>query len=381
MMNRIHVLTFMVVLVLGALAQAQTFTTLYNFEGSDGGNSYAAIIQDTEDNLYTTASYGGAYAPYGVVLKLDRAGTETVLHSFDYLDGAYSYSPLTRDSMGNLYGTASAGGPTNNSNLGNVFKIDTAGNYTIVHNFAGGTSDGCSPWQGVIRDKAGSLYGTTYGCGSFGHGTIFKIDSTGKETILYNFAGGSSDGASPAFGHLLMDKVGNLYGSTTEGGAGSSGVLYKLTAKGKETLLYSFKGQPDGTNPGGTVAMDKDGNVYGTAYLGGASNGGIVWKVSKRGKETILHNFAGSDGCIVVAGVVRDSKGNLYGNAQACGPKKFGTVWELSTKGKLTMLHSFARTDGSCPSGEVLRTRSGQLLGTTTYGGSHNFGTVWSYVP
>jgi len=288
---------------------------------------------------------------------------------------------VIRDSKGNLYGTAAWDGT---DNCGVVFKVDTAGKETVLHSFAGGTSDGCYPIQGVIMDKKGNLYGTTFKGGASGYGTVFKVTANGKETILHSFAGGPSDGADPAFGHLLMDKAGDLYGLTESGGyTFYDGVLYKLTAKGKLTVLYSFAGgRSDGCMPLGSVNMDKAGNLYGTTEFCGSSNYGTVWEVSKKGTETILHNFAGgsSDGEYPFAGVSLDSKG-IYGVAEYGGANGYGVVYELSPKGTITLLHSFAGTDGEYPVGELLRTAKGELFGTAPDGGTDGYGVVWSYVP
>jgi uncharacterized repeat protein (TIGR03803 family) len=229
-----------------------------------------------------------------VAYKQDKAGHETVLHNFT-AEGEESSSALVRDSKGNLYGVRYIGG----FGYGTVFKIDTVGNETVLYNFAGG-SDGCHPYQDLIRDKSGNLYGTTPDCGSFSRGTIFKLNSAGTETTLHNFAGGPSDGGQLYFGHLTMDTSGNLYGVTTVGGAHNFGTLYKLSKSGRLTVLHSFNyTQSEGANPSGTVVRDKEGNLYGTANIGGSSYQGTIWEVSKTGKETILHSFAGgtSDGC------------------------------------------------------------------------------------
>jgi len=393
MVNRLHVMAFMAVLVLAAFAQAQTFTTLYNFTGgADGGSPNAGLIQDPAGNLYGTTEIGGSghYYADGVVFEVNTAGTETVLHSFGgYPDGGGPAAPVVRDKAGNIYGTTVSGG----NDCGVVFKIDSAGNETVLHTFSG--SDGCGPLQGLARDKAGNLYGTTApqlctDCS--GVGTIFKIDRAGDFTLLHTFTGGSSDGVFPYYGHLTMDKSGNLYGATWGGGAYGYGVLYEFSRSGKFIVLHSFNNSSsDGCYPYGSVLMDKAGDFYGTTSGCGSYYYGTIWRVSKTGKETILHNFAGSpsDGCTPYAGVSRDPKGNLYGVTTACGANYyFGTVYELSAKGKLTLLHSFDGADGQLPLGEVLRTSAGALFGTTYYGGTSNCriyystcGTVWSYAP
>ena len=381
MINKLHIMAFIAVLALAAPAPAQTYTVLYSFPGGSGGQyPIPGVIQDTVGNFYGTTANGGSDG-YGVVYEVATSGSETVLHTFSGgSDGEYPYAPVLRDRKGNLYGATNSGG--NSGQGGVVYKIDTAGKETILHAFAGGTSDGCNPFQGVVMDSKGNLYGTTNGCGACNGGTVFKLTPTGKETVLHSF----TEGSEPSYyGHLLMDKAGDLYGVLQVGGSSGDGVLYKLSAKGKFTVLHSFAGgSSDGCYSSGSVAVDKAGNFYGTTYSCGAHNYGIVWEVSGKGKETILHNFAGgsSDGCNTVAGVVLDSNDNLYGNSSLCGASGEGTAWELSNKGALTVLHSFAGgSDGAVPYGELLRTAKGELYGTTLEGGTDDYGTVWSYLP
>jgi len=384
--NRVYVVTFLVVVGVAVLAPAQTFTTLYNFTGStDGAVPFAGVIQDSAGNLYGTTNSGGdlsCFAPFGcgVVFEMNTAGTETVLYTFSGASGDEWNGPLARDSQGNLYGTSWAAGT---NGFGNVFKIDTAGNETVLYNFTGG-SDGCDPMQGLILDESGSVYGTTEGCGSSSDGTIFKVDSAGKFTLLHSFTGAPSDGAYPQNGYSTVDESGNSYGLTASGGAHNHGVLYESSGSGTLTLLHSFAGgKSDGCLPLGSVQSDKFGNLYGTTFECGSHNLGTIWKVSRKGKETILHNFAGgaSDGCGPQAGVVLDSKGNLYGITLACGAHNYGALFRLSAKGRLTLLHSFDDSDGAYPIGELLRTAEGTVFGTTVSGGSYYDGTVWSYVP
>ena len=385
-MNRFSQMTFLIVFGLTALASAQTFTTLYSFTGgTDGSEPAAGMIRDLAGNLYGTTSEGGdlnCNYPYGcgAVYRLNPAGIETVLHSFSETDGQNPYATVIRDSVGNIYGTTANGG-----NGGTVFKIDTAGNETVLHSFSGGT-DGSTPWQGLVMGKSGAVFGTTAYGGSSYVGTVFKVSRAGKFTLLHTFTGGPSDGAEPINGHLTMDKSGNLYGATTGGGANNGGMLYRLSQKGRLSVLHSFQ-TSDGGAPYGTVVVDKLGNLYGTAYT---NDYGTIWKLSKGGKMTILHNFAGgtSDGCSPTDGVARDSKGNLYGVTPFCGANSAGVLYELSASGKYTVLHNFDLPDGRFPVGEVVRTSKGKLFGVTSQGGTGNncywkyaCGTVWSYVP
>jgi uncharacterized repeat protein (TIGR03803 family) len=373
-----------VVLCFGAVttqsAQAQTLHVLYNFAGSsDGGDPYASLIRDGAGNLYSTVDYGGSSFA-GAVFKVAPNGTETVLYSFSGgADGAYPFSPVVRDGAGNLYGTTSMGG---SANAGVVFKVDPNGTETVLHSFIGG-QDGVTPIGGLLRDKAGNLYGTTSQGGTSNDGMLFKITPRGKEIILHTFTGGTKDGKYPSYTSLLTDAQGNLYGVTEEGGAADGGILYKLSTSGKLTILHSFKGgTTDGCNVLGTPFMDAAGNFYGTTSSCGAHTLGTVWKVSASGKEKVLHSFAGgtTDGEYPLAGVIVDAKGNVYGNTETGGSADVGTVYEISKTGKFTLLHSFNGTDGKYPYGSFVQNAKGTLFGTTQNGGTIGYGTVWKIV-
>ncbi len=353
--------------------QAQTFSVLYNFGGlPDAEGPYAGLIEDPAGNLYGTTTSGGT--GYGTVYEVGTSGTETVLHEFSGSDGELPFATVLRDKAGNLYGTTQLGG---SSGLGTIFKL-SKGKLTVLHNFSGASGDGCFPYGGVIMDAKGSLYGTTSLCGG-GYGMVWKLTKKRKFSMVHGFTGGSSDGAGPSLGNLLMDKKGNIYGVTLEGGAANSGTVYQLSASGKLTLLHSFAGgTKDGCFPYGTVSMDKAGSLYGTTDVCGSAGNGIVWKVSK-GKEEVLHNFAGgsSDGSNPYAGVVLDSHGNLYGTTSVGGASGDGVVYELSAGGTLSLLHVFSGPDGNLPYGALLRDAKGDLYGTADAGGSTGNGTVW----
>jgi uncharacterized repeat protein (TIGR03803 family) len=359
-------------------AQAQALHVLYNFGGSsDGGDPYASLIRDGAGNLYSTFGYGGGSSFSGGVFKVAPDGTETVLYSFTGgADGAFPISALVRDSAGNLYGTTTQGG---SAGLGVVFKVDPSGTETVLHNFTGGT-DGVDPVGGLLRDKAGNLYGTTSQGGSSNAGVVFKINPSGKETILHTFTGSTTDGKYPTYTSLLMDAQGILYGVTQEGGSADSGILYKLSKTGKLTILHSFTGgTTDGCNVLGAPVMDAAGNFYGTTSSCGTNKLGTVWKVSKSGKEKVLHSFAGgtSDGEYPLAGVVVDAAGNVYGTTETGGASNVGTVYKVGKGGKFTLLHSFDGTDGKYVYSGLVQNAKGTLFGTAINGGSIGYGTVW----
>jgi uncharacterized repeat protein (TIGR03803 family) len=268
-----------------------------------------------------------------------QAQTYNVLYSFTGgADGAYLYAPLVLDEAGNLYGTTEYGG---SYQQGSVFKLDSSGTETVLYSFkVSGTGDGQLPFAGLMLDETGNLYGTTQYGGSHGKGTAFKVGNSGNETVLYSFTGGA-DGANPRAG-LVQDGRGNLYGTTYRGGSGSCvlgcGVLFKLDVLGNETVLYTFTGGADGANPSGVI-LDKTGNFYGTTLNLEASGFGTVFKLSKSGKETVLHTFTGgTDGSYPYADLVLDERGNLYGTTQG---GVGGNVFKLSKSGKITVLHTF----------------------------------------
>ena len=267
---------------------------LYNFcsvaNCADGNTPYASVIRHA-GNLYGT-TVGGGVSNSGVVFKLDPAGNETVLYTFcpngNCVDGI-SPNAVIRDKEGNLYGTTTFGG---GANSGVVFKLDPTGAETVLYSFAGG-ADGANPFGSLIRDEAGNLYGTTTAGGPSGQGTVFKVDPSGSETVLYSFTGGT-DGGFPEAG-LVRDEKGNFYGATFFGGLASPpcysfcGVVFKVDTTGVETVLYSFTGGADGLNPAADLMLGKSGNLYGTTAYGGDSDQscatgigcGVVFKLTR----------------------------------------------------------------------------------------------------
>lgn len=361
-------------------AQAQTFTTLYNFTGSkDGGYPYVGLIQGPT-GFYGTTFYGGAYDA-GTVFEVTRAGTETVLYNFSGgADGGQPYAALVRDSLGNLYGTTADGGAHGN---GTLFEVSPTGTETVLHSFA--YTDGAYPSGGLIRDKAGNLYGTTTRGGSSGEGTVFKVDTAGTETVLHSFAGGTTDGAFPYLTRLHQDASGNLYGVTEEGGASNLGVVFEVTAGGAFSVLHSFAGAPtDGAFPSGPLMRDSEGNLRGTTQAGGGFSLGTVYELSSTGTLTLLHSFAGglTDGSYPYGGLVQDSLGNLYGTTTGGGVSGAGTVYEVSTTGTFTLLQSLqSKSQGAYPYGGLVIDAKGHLFGTALQGGKGHYGTVFELTP
>ena len=338
-----------------ATGQTYTYTTLYSFKHSPDGNSpEAGVLRDRQGNLYGTTTVGGA-ANRGSVFELDSSGNESILYSFTGPpDGLVLSAPLLRDSMGDLYGVAEFGGAFG---YGTVYKVSKVGTETILYNFTGVNGD-ANPVGGLIADAARNLYGVTgnqggpcfQNCGTVfklaGCGVVFKIDTTGKETISYTFSGGNG-GQNPT-GAPVLDSSGNIYGITEWGGdlacipvipAYGCGTVFKVNPQGKETTLHSFHGSQnvahpaDGASPVGGLVRDAAGNLYGYTVNGGnrsCSNDGcgIVFELSQAGKETIL--YVVPEYQIFGGHLTMDSSGNLYGVTPSGGDFQYGSVFKLT---------------------------------------------------
>jgi uncharacterized repeat protein (TIGR03803 family) len=391
-----------------AQAQTFTVLYTFPAGGSQGENPDGTLTMDGAGNLYGTTYFGGKYTN-GVVFKLDPSGTETVLVNGGPPGGSYGAFPvygvvlddagnifgpfqaspqgggeivalnlpkkkgkilydfgtclnncyvpslpeggLLRDSSGNLYGVTYFGGVKGQGlvcemhGCGTVYKLDTSGNFHVLHAFTGG-ADGAYPYGSLIQDAAGDLYGAALsggdlscpqGLGVNGCGTVFKLAPDGTFTVLHTFTGGS-DGATPR-GALVMDSAGNLYGAAQVGGNtacyNGCGTLFKIAANGQFKKLYAFNGNSDGGYPNGNLVLDPQGNLYGDAQgeNGNDSYYGTVFELSSAGKFKVLHVLNGfSDGADPAFGLIRDSAGNLYGSAyQGFGlHDRNGTVFKVT---------------------------------------------------
>jgi uncharacterized repeat protein (TIGR03803 family) len=372
---------------------AQTLTVLHTFTGgpSDGNTPDGGLARDAEGNLYGTTCYGGANGE-GVVFKIDTTGAESLLYSFGAVpDGQCPSSGLLLVGS-QLYGTTVFGGQYG---YGAVFKLNVNGDETIVHSFAGYPSDG-DMYNGVgvsygalIRDSTGNLYGSTFAGGEFDAGTVFKIDSTGSETVLYSFSGYPTDGGGAA-GGVVRDAAGNLYGTTLAGGTFGVGTVFKLSPAGKETLMYIFSGGLDGGGPWSGLVRDSKGNLYGTAYFGGiggfdcGDGCGVVFELGPgtSNKLAVLHDFAGdpNDGADPFAGLTMDSSGNLYGITAEGGSLNTGVVFKLTAAHSENVLVSLSYQDGESATATLIIDSAGNLYGTAPYN-STGFGTVFEVVP
>jgi uncharacterized repeat protein (TIGR03803 family) len=304
------------------------------------------------DDLYGTTDNGGS-ASKGVIYKLNlKTGKLKTLFNFDWPYGVYPLAPLIQDSGGNFYGTTSGSANGTKScaqgdySCGTVFELSASGNYTILYAFAGG-ADGAAPWAGLTRDSAGNLYGTTlYGgsAGGNGGGTVFEINPNGQETILHAFPN-PLDGTGQPMAPLTMDKSGDLFGTTYDGGSGCGsdgcGSLFEITAAGDYVSLYAFPEVGSlGSNPEAGV-LYKKGKLLGTTNGNEAGEGTVFEFDLDRSKMKVLHDFEENDADGIRPGagtLLRDAAGNFYGTTTYGGTGSCtagcGTVYEVSPGGK-----------------------------------------------
>jgi len=372
-------------------AQAQTETLLHQFTGSpDGANPNAGpTLKGT--TLYGTTMDGGTGpgdTGYGTVWAVSTTtGKETILHTFTVnsqppYDGLEPLGGVVLDAKGNIYGTTVAGGMQNGSGYGSIYKIAKNGKQYVegvLYSFSGGL-DGAYPYYGTpVLDKAGNLYGTTAGGGQYSGGTVFKLSPGGMLTTLHSFNSTGGDGYSPDAG-VVLDTKGNIYGATPIGGAYGDGVLYEITASGTYSILYNFTGGADGWTPRSPLVF-KAGSLYGTTQDGGAGctwGCGVVFKYTlakgkKAGYETVLHIFNGADGLYPLYGaLVFDKSGNIYGTTLNGGPTNLGNVYKLAPDGTFTTLYDFdQQPNGMSPFGGVALDTKGNLYTTAAYGGNY----------
>ncbi len=323
------------------LAPDGTESVLYAFQGgNDGALPTGKLVVDGAGNFYGTA--GGGANNDGTIFKLAPDGTETILYAFQGgNDGVAPVGGLIADKKGNYYGTTEVGGAP--CGCGTVFELASNGSKKVLYSFQGG-GDGANPVAGLIADKTGNLYGTArvggnLNCFSGGCGVVFKLAPDGTESVLHAFQG--SDGEFPT-ASLIMDSSGNLYGTTEWGGGGNvcsfgvsggCGTVFRVTPDGTESVLHSFQGGSDGANPEGGVVMDKAGNLYGTTSAGGGtsckgSGCGTVFKLAPDGTETVLYAFKRLHGTFPTSMLLLKN-GILYGTTWQGGSNNDGVVFSV----------------------------------------------------
>ena len=388
-----------ITLLLTTAAIAQTFQTVYTFNGPDGVFPNGDLIRDSAGNFYGTTQFGGA-SNRGVVFKLTPSGQETVLYSFTGgTDGGIPIGRLLA-SGGSLYGVTALGGDPICS-CGTVFQLDRNGQLTVLHSFAGGT-DGAQnqgqPELGLILIN-GNFYGAAsfggvQGCdGTLGCGVIYQVTPDGTESVLYRFTA-QADGGFPQ--DLIRDQAGNLYGET--GGsyiAGNAGTIFKMDTAGNLKTLYTFPGGTTGTSPRWRLTHTANGLLHGVTQFGGDSTCalgsigcGVVFSVDTTGTEKVLHTFGqkATDG-EEPSGALLAAGGSFYGVTVYGGTKNAtctfgcGVVYRVTDNGGYAVLYRFTGgADGWNPSGGLTADSSGNLYGAAFLGGNGS-GVIYKIVP
>ncbi len=352
-----------------SVGQAQTFTDLFDFDGTSHGccSTYpGALAQGRDGNLYGTSFAGGANGR-GNVFKATLSGTITILHDFNVTDGSQPQGGLSLGVDGNLYGSTTFGGT---HSAGTIFKITPSGTHTVIYNFTNG-SEGGFPRNSPVPGPDGKLYGAT-GPGS--KTTIYKITTAGVFTPLV-ILGFECDGP------LTLGADGKFYGITVAGGTFNRGTAFSVTTTGVLKTLHSFN-DPTGGIPYGPVLQAVDGNFYGTASVGGTLGSGVVYKMTSAGVYTVIHNFDNNtraNGITPTTGMVQGSDGFLYGVTSGGGASLDGTIFKLKTDGtSYAVVHSFDGAHGATPYSLPTLHTSGKIYGLTNAGGAHNDGVLYS---
>jgi uncharacterized repeat protein (TIGR03803 family) len=364
----------------------QTLSTVANFDGTNGDDPIAPVIQGTDGNFYGT-TLQDVLTSAGTIYQMTPSGTLTTLYYFcsqpNCTDGNQSGAGLIQATDGNFYGTSWDGGPTE---AGTVFKMTPGGTVTTLYTFCSlpNCSDGFDPTTALVQAADGNLYGTTQAGGANSAGTVFRITLNGTLTTLYSFCSLSNcaDGNAPP-GALIQGSDGNFYGTNRSGGANAAGTVFEITPSGTLTTLATFCSAAncaDGRTPLAGLVQSVDGSFYGTTSGGGAYNNGTVFAVSQTGFDTV-YSFQTSDASQPLGALLQASDGNFYGTTQSGGTHNDGTVFRITPDGVFTRLHSFCSQtnciDGSEPKSGLIQAVDGNLYGTTSGGGSGGAGTVY----
>lgn len=300
------------------------------------------------------------------------AQTFTILHSFKVGDGYFPMAAVTFDKKGNLFGTTLGG-----SAGASLYEINPKGTERVLHFFT--ASEGSYPESTPLFDSAGNLYGTSSDGGSFNEGTIWTWTTSSRLLDLWAFGqhGTVSTGGVLPLGGLVRDRQGDLYGTAFYGGDTGCGTVYRISSSGAFAVLHAFDSAPDGCWPVGPLLIGTDGKLYGGTNTGGAFSAGAIVKVDPNtGSESVVYSFPadGTEGTVANGGLVQDAEGNIYGTTYSGGVYQSGTIYRFSpTNGTLTTLYSFGsvENDGALPVTGVTRDQAGNLYGTTYAGGGY----------
>ena len=366
-------------------AQAQTVTAVYNFGISGDPRFPAGTMAQGRDGAFYGTTIGGPIGgnwDFGVVYKITSSGVVTVLHILTTAEGT-GCNGLTIGTDGNFYGSCFS----DDTNAGTLIKVKSTGALTVLHRFAAQSAptDGCLPAGSPVQGGDGNFYGTTLRCGTFNDGVAYKITPAGVYTVLHNFAYTSTDPGVP-YGALIQGSDGNFWGTSSGGGTNNIGSVFKMTSAGKVTIVHSFTGPPDGSGPQSGLIQGSDGNYYGTTMDGGANLGGTIFGLTPGGVETILHAFpnVATMGSAPMLSLTQGPDGLLYGIATHCVTGVCGQaeIFSMTTAGAYSTLYPFPMpgiyNDNSLPLSPLLLSTDGTFYGTEQLGGPSTDGNVYS---
>jgi uncharacterized repeat protein (TIGR03803 family) len=389
------ILTIPAVQILGGATYSNIVVSVGSVRSLGGGLPASATdVYDPATQLLTVAAVEvGGRVYTNAVVSIGAILSEISLHAFGVVsshDGEAPAAGLIQGTDGLLYGTTSAGGPVGAA--GTVFSLTTGGQETLLHGFTGGigpNKDGRGVGTPLIQASDGNYYGTTAAGGQYGYGTVYQVTAQGGYSVLYSFAGGPLDGATPS--SVIQGSDGNLYGTTASGGASGGGTVFTLSLSGLEALLYSFvpgTASPHGYAPGAALVEGTDGNFYGTTNGGGNTPYGIygtIFRITPAGVLTTLYAFnnvaagaAVTDASGPFSPLTQGSDGNFYGTSPGGGTADAGTVYRVTPAGVETVIHSFVgntlnggtNADGERPSGGLIEGSPGTFYGVTEFGGA-----------
>jgi uncharacterized repeat protein (TIGR03803 family) len=373
-------------------APAQIVNTLLSFDVTDGQSPYfVTLVQGLDGNFYGTTLYGGTgsecISTCGTVVKITPSGGVAVLHTFSGPDGELPFAGLVLASDGNFYGTTEKGGlyEQGDNPAGTIFRITPDGQLTTLYNFCAQSNciDGEEPCAALVQATDGNLYGTTWGGGANGLGTVFRITLAGQFSVLHSFD--SADGEFLAGPPLIQATDGLLYGTTgTVGAPGSCpdcGAVFQLTLDGKFTTLHNFDGS-DGSGPS-SLMQSVDGDFYGTTGAGGSAGYGTIFRMKANGAVETLYNFSQQDGRDPTGPLLQATDGNFYftlstDDVYYCGAL-FGTTPGGATKILYRFSYIYQDGYGCNPDAGLLQSTNGSFYGTTVSGGFGNAGSIFTF--
>lgn len=394
------------------VSPAGTLTSMFSFNGTNGANPTAGLVQAWDGNLYGTTLNGGTKG-FGTIFKISTNGSFSTVLSFVGTNGTYPQAALIPGTNQSLFGSTSRGGSSFRgfgSGDGTIFSLSTNGTLTIMTNLS--TLTGTQPLAELAQGADGNFFGTTSFYGPGGKGSLFKLSAGGKFTYFTNtgsFGSGlasGNDGAlygtssdavfkittngtlsyvaqfyqtngSTPVGTLLAGMDGNFYGVTSAGGAHDCGTIYKVSPAGMITTLTSFS-NPAGAEPHADLIQGNDGTFYGTTRFGGEYNLGTIFRVGTNGTLFTMVSFNGINGSSPLAGLLQATDGWLYGAASQGGASNGGTLFRVATNGQLEVLIDFKGTNGAFPAGGLIQGRDGNFYGTSE-GGGQGHGTVFRF--